>query len=902
MASDFKLHRPYVLATLPRPLDHTDGNIVVREVYGQRADIKKKKRTELAVGIDGENASIYDVPTSRLITSYPIPPHESFTCAPYSIRIRPASSAEIFRYTYIATKDNRAQKLTLFKDVVSEDGKTTSTTLSQNIISSPIKYITTSDSRAENAVVGDVIVLCENGQIFSLSGDKLEVQWSSSSQTVVQDAIPDAIKDFAVEYTISANLSEFAEGMFKKRSETFATMPKSPESDPEVIAFIATSTAKEHKSRHLVTMAILSNHTTKNSELQRFVALDITPIAVANEFAPISYDVDIQAGSLMTLQNSNLSIFDLTGAVPKIKTSFSVDNSTSIARLSRPFVLASSLDSLSLYNYQYRSVHAKAALDVSELPSENRKPRSCKLVGFVRSEDLAVALVDNVLVSIHVEPPKAHGKRRKEGLLIDSIGRGTIAEISAKRPKRETSVEFSRQVPGTMTETYIQELRAEMAAADELIGNGELPQWEELLRKHFHMTLHQSSEAVNRQTNGNESSDSQEAVEWKWYENSAQYPSVDRRWVIYALTQIFAIQLTDSEEPRPQLRLALSETNVTTYLTMAGHLTLTNLKSAFAEEWGNTDDKLLAGDLVQSLVDAEASMSLLLNYIKSTKLGEVELLLSIRALMLSMDFIPDTDKLNSTKLLMAEADQTDKYEMDLDDLERELAVTEHYLGDDTSSRSRGLTLAFAKLWRMPASATVRALRSTVRTEEILTFIYLLRMELVRGAWTTLYIDPTSFDAEGSDPPPDGVISLIADLLGRCLDAVGAGGWLFNDAMAWADQDEAGDFLTALRLEVTAALEGIEQAVHLNSVVGEIVRFGNLVQQNSRQTPKAGSKPLILHAENKETRMLPLGLKTKEVITKDKVVSGGEVVQRSLRETGHLISQKVESYSLERVNI
>lgn len=61
MASEFRLHRPYVLATLPRPLDHTDGNTVAREVYGQRGGQRKKKRTELAVGIDGENASIYDV-------------------------------------------------------------------------------------------------------------------------------------------------------------------------------------------------------------------------------------------------------------------------------------------------------------------------------------------------------------------------------------------------------------------------------------------------------------------------------------------------------------------------------------------------------------------------------------------------------------------------------------------------------------------------------------------------------------------------------------------------------------------------------------------------------------------------------------------------------------------------
>lgn len=49
-----------MLAALPRPLDHTGGQIVAKEVYGQR-DGQRKKRTELAVGIDGETASIYDV-------------------------------------------------------------------------------------------------------------------------------------------------------------------------------------------------------------------------------------------------------------------------------------------------------------------------------------------------------------------------------------------------------------------------------------------------------------------------------------------------------------------------------------------------------------------------------------------------------------------------------------------------------------------------------------------------------------------------------------------------------------------------------------------------------------------------------------------------------------------------
>jgi hypothetical protein len=64
MSSAFRIHRPYVLATLPRPLDHTDGRIVASNVYGRRDGEKTKKRTELVVGVDGEAASIYDVSIS----------------------------------------------------------------------------------------------------------------------------------------------------------------------------------------------------------------------------------------------------------------------------------------------------------------------------------------------------------------------------------------------------------------------------------------------------------------------------------------------------------------------------------------------------------------------------------------------------------------------------------------------------------------------------------------------------------------------------------------------------------------------------------------------------------------------------------------------------------------------
>ncbi|KAJ4149911.1 hypothetical protein LMH87_010685 [Akanthomyces muscarius] len=895
MAAEYKIHRPFVLATLPRPLDHTKGNIVAREVYGQKEGSKKRKRTELVVGIDGENTSIYDIPTSRQITSYPIPPQESFICAPYSVRIRTAESSDVSRYTYAVMSDKSTQKITLFKDVVSLDGKTVSTTASKTLKTSSVKYITCSSIPSKESAIGDVILVCIGGEVLSLSGETLSTSWSATAKSSMQDVAATKIDRFEVEYAASGCLSEFTDSMFKNKPEVFSALPKSVEAgEPELIALVTrSSNNKQQTSRHLIILAAMRS-SNANADMQKLVPLDISPIPSSVNSDAAVYQVDVQSATLFQLQSNVLTIFDLSGAIPKPKSTFETEEATTFAKVSRPFVLSASLETITLFNYQYRSMHAKVALDLSELPTESQKPRSCRLLSYVRSQDLAVALVDNVLVSIHVEPPSSHGKRRKEGLLIDSIGRGTTLEATPKRTKHSDSATFSRHVPGTVTESYMEEYRSDVLTADELLATNELDKWEELLREKFHMN-HSNEQSVERTA---------DSGEWRWHRDGSKYAAVDRRWVIYALSQVFSIEAT-GQDTHLHLRLVLPDSNVMTYLVVAGHITISNLRSAFVEELNGVDDRKIAVDLISCITDAEPSMSLLLNYLQATKLGEAELILAIRALMLSMDLIPDTRKMNSTKLLTDEPHESkDKYEMDLDDLEREIAVTERYLGDDSSSRSRGLTLAFTKLWRQPAIATVKALRSTVRTEEVLAFIYLLRMELVRGAWTSLYVDTISLESEGNDSPPDGVITLIADLLGRCMDAIGSGGWLFNDAMSWADKAETGDFLTALRLEVTAALEGIEEAVHMNGVVSEAVRYGQAMQKNSagRQVAWNINKPMTVQLEGQESRILPLGLKVKQMPTKEKIVSGGEVVQRSARETGHLISQKVEPYSLEKLAI
>lgn len=906
MASEYKIHRPYVLAALPRPLDHTDGRIVAREVYGQRHGEKKKKRMEVVIGVDGEAASIYDIPASRLITSYPIPPQESFTCAPYSIRMRLSDSQDVYRYTYIATKDAKFHRITLFKDVVHPDGKTTSTSTSLTVRTSPVRFITGSSSTTVKTRLDDIVAICEDGQIVHLSAEDLKLRWSAASKSAVQEALFGAIDCFEVEYVSSGSVADFKEGIFKTKLDIFTALPVLVNPDPSLIFLIVKSVSQGQIARHILILAAMPSSTATASDLQKLIPLEISPFAIDSSSKADTkvFQVDIQSGILMELADGRLTTYDLTGAVPKRKSAVQMDGAQSLARLSRPFLLLASPDSLVLYNHHYRSVHAKAELDLSELPTDGHQARCCQLITHLRSQDLVVALIDNVLVSIQVEPPYHLGKRRKEGLLIDSIGRGASYEIQTKKLKGDkVSAEFSRLLPGTLTDAYLATYQSETNEADNMLSNDELDKWEDLIRRKFAMGIREETEQSNSSTADDQV---QEPPEWDWLKKPGAYPAVDRRWVIYAISRVFTVEVSASENPKPELRLVLPDNNVTTYLAVAGHLTLANLVSAFREELSAdiSESKTLARQLIQGLTDADPSMTLLLNYLQATKLGEVELLLAIRSIMLSMGLLPNAKKLKSMKLLTNEAHQEaedEGPETDLDDLERDIAITEHYLGDDSSSRSRGLTLAFTKLWRIPAFRTVKALRATIQTEEILSFIYLLRVELVRGAWTSLYVDPTSFESEGNDAPPDGIITLIADLLGRCLDAVGAGGWLFNDAMSWAEKAEAGDFLTALKLEVSAALEGIQGAVVLNGIVGEAVRFGLAVEKNwaARQS---WNKPNILQAVSRESRLLPLGLKTKLMPTREKVVSGGEIVQRSSRETGHLISQKVEAYSLEKLAI
>lgn len=54
------MEAPYSIASIPRPIDSTDGRRWASPVHGIR-DSKKRKRHEVVIGVDGESVNLYNV-------------------------------------------------------------------------------------------------------------------------------------------------------------------------------------------------------------------------------------------------------------------------------------------------------------------------------------------------------------------------------------------------------------------------------------------------------------------------------------------------------------------------------------------------------------------------------------------------------------------------------------------------------------------------------------------------------------------------------------------------------------------------------------------------------------------------------------------------------------------------
>lgn len=838
-------------------------------------------------------------------------------------------------------------------------GDTTSTIVNERVDHvSRIVYLSTTS--AQNAATYsqdggsarfDLIAIFEDGTVASLDGETLRKKWEASPDILRQDLAAVSKGGYLqVELARSALAGDIVTGFFGGKQEVFAAFLRTSHGElpaQDMLVLVTKIAGKESSTRYLHVLGIVSADSPTGG---RLVQIHTSPIPIANPASgePGSLRLDISSGSLVELQENTLVTYDLTTSMIKTENTLHIPDIKSFLRLSRSSVLAATSDSLDVYNPVFQSLQASIPIDLdtqATVGSKEAEPSTCSLVAYFARLEIAVALYGVSLVAIQLEAPRTRGKKRRaEGLLIDAIGRG-IPQHRDDNKKLRADVEFasvsgsfSSNLPGSVFGDYWSQFNMEVERADELLESGDLPGLEVFLAVKFGLKV-KSAEVASDDKEIAETDDKVlKLPEWIWPAASSDYPLTDRRWVLFTISRVFAWRSTiDPDTNETRLLCKLPESNLLTLLIDAGHLTVSNFKSAFKEEVRGIDDVdyFLGEEIPQVLMEVDLTFSLLLSYLSHTKLGAVELLASIRLIMRSLELIQDPTKI-APKLLTFESQQSDMVDPDesafqvdqsaigheLERAEQELEAIEHFhLGEGSMARGSGLSVAFGKLGSCPRLSTIRMLRRSYQPEEILSLIYVLRMELVRDGWTARYLDTTRLDEdEELEAPPDGSISLIADLLCRCIDAVGPGGWLINDAIVAAgagDHMDSADFLASLKLEVSAALEGVQEAVFMRGIIAEFVRYGKSVQkaegESGHKYRRGDATALVMHGKHDKaaasspggaelSAMLPLGLKAKTRISVEKIISGGEVARRRRREVGHLVSQKVGAYSLERISI
>ncbi|KAG9243709.1 hypothetical protein BJ878DRAFT_442864 [Calycina marina] len=899
MSSKLAIQKPYVVAKLPKPIGLKKGRYVVGEVHGGALTSKKRKRSELAVGVDGEGVNLYDIASSRLITSYALPPQGLFTCPPASLRTR-VSKNRFERRTYVSTTSPQPQ-ITLFYESTDskQPGLFSSETYKITSSTSPVVFLGTiaaAQGSETSTEILDLIVIKENGEIECLDGNTLHRKWISPASAIERDSTTSQ-EEMSVEFAHLTNAYATGQGIFKDRDDVYAIFSdnsaESMESrvisedgfNPDVLFLITKSTGSAPaRNIHIITLPRKVTGFDNSNRSVRTLVTTLLQTPCKREFANNStFSLQVSSGTLQQLSNDVVTMYEFSGSIATEVSSIQVDNALSFLRLSSTSVLISSNDVLAVYNPKYQTTITSFA---NSSDSADEHYSNIKLISYFPKENAAVAISENQLISIQIE-----GKSRAAGLLIDSIGHAT----HQSRPIAILEAAFGDEVGvATMGRFHAGSIKLEGSA----LGP------KDVLEK-------LDSSCIS---NDPDTYDKYMAV------RLVKGSDFDKRWAIFCLGKIFSWE-SSTDGAEPTLRISFYPENTFGYLLKNGYISTASVESALLSQIKSSNlDSLPRGELVKALFEMDPSVEILRALISQTYLDASELVHAVHILMDNLELFGDNAYTKQELLTNGRAigEDTvmddDKGEREVQDLaaqaEDDLALIEFQLGEGSGVRGETLSLALGKLYTCPTDAIVHALQTVFTSQQIVSLIYQLRFDLRGGAWTSKYVD-NSDEIDEEAEMSDSSIIIISSLLHNCIDAIGAGGWISGNVRLFnGDAFEAEELVASLKNEISATLEGLEEAIFLKGMLSEVIRYGASVQKalpsdgpltENQLKRKRSSKPMLVQIDEEE-RVLPMGLKASEKIALIKVGAGGELLNRSMRDVGRLKSRKVPKYSMERIEV
>lgn len=801
--------------------------------------------------------------------------------------------------------------------------------------------------------VSDVIAVHQDGEIRSLSGDLRTEKWCTSITSLIaaDDVALTSTTILQVEYSTLIDAATAEKGLLKERADLRAMLGTDIRTDSiegHATVLILVTSSQEHDSPNakpltLHMFALQGKRSHRNNggfmstspSLQHMQSVTLPelsdPESISQQLSQIL--LHAPSGTLYHGLDKDLRVYDLSGTVPKLSSYVHLGQNSvsSFLRLSSSSIVTASSTSLAIHDTNYRSVQAYQPLsniNASNMASATAgaKPHPVWLLSYFSQLGIVLAMGDkNNLLAFQVTlPHTAFGgqrKRKRDGLLIDSIGRGLGEPVAESNSRNTAPMSFGSPLPSrTAHDTHWQEMMTKLDgdATQERIDSFEAVMLAELgvtgNRRWAAGKSQDLSEPASSQNKKNAKAPQDTPLSGQETNNGQIAPVVAHGGkILYVLRKMFSLvdrerqperTATSSGGSASSLRVVFFPPKLFMWLAKSGNLSPSNVELALRHEnHPIVPPTLPAGALTEALVELDPSLVVVMYLLKGPAYLDAEELAHVVKSMLHI--LEAQDQTNGRLLTSGgEENVTSKRE----DTQQCGAVT---AGDDVPPKHQNLSsvprqalmAALRRLYSFAASTITNALRKVLNGSETMKLIEELRTELSRGGCTS---DPEFSSDLYNHQEHHETLHMLITLINCAVDSIGMGGWFLGAPSAFDKSEDKADMLELMMAEISAVLQGVQEAAYLAGTLTQMLLYGKSVATGTRANPPKSkdttgiAKPVTLSLNAVDTRLLPLSLKAPQAIPSTKVGAGGEIQKRSGRDIGRLKSKMVGKYSRERI--
>ena len=714
-----------------------------------------------------------------------------------------------------------------------------------------------------------------------------------------------------VEYACVVSIAEAQKALLKGREDLSNALGNSSNPDADMLLLLFTSSGDDKTLIFTLLKLKVSPSDPHNpsARVQKLLQGILSiPILGSSERFVEGSQIIFHAASAILYQNTPKALVtcDLSGCTPRVgpKTSIGNGESNSCVRISKYLVSMAGDRSISVLDLRYKAYQGqlmnwsqpKRLHPFSEakkdIQTQGVSSEPLILLSYNASLDTVVALQGRELQAFQLATTTTRSdgsrKRKRDGLLIESLGRGIVASKRRLSPPRSSN--GSPYEGLSFIAAHVDDLwKKQRVIVDECLAKGDMQELEHVLFSDAENTQ-KAADSTRKCTRTKLHSQNVDYIISKTLEISDDDPA--------AMNKDGALR---------RLKVAESMKSIPHWMFSRGCLSDHQVEHALRHERRiSSTDHVKTGSVAQALAQWDSSLRTLAAYVKGpSPFTASETIHVLRYAVTNNEPSGSSQNINlltyGDENLNANVDETRIRDLDPKNAKNPLNVQ----SDADTVKERIFEVATRRLYSCPSLEVSSALRLILSPSEIRLLVNMLRIQLAQNGWLTPYVEEGCLarsQAPQKGSQIDSQILVAAHLLNCAVDSIGTGGWIMGSSIA--DQlTETAETIAYMKAEISAALEGIEEATYLKGMLGEMLLCGKSFRNSHAQNPKGERKrSTIVSLGDGQENTLPLGLKLQQDISKYKVGAGGELVKRSARDIGRLKSRMVPKYSFERIII